>query len=150
MRSRAAALYRRNNCFFGPEPDDRSACRTAVAGRPIAAYRILSSRVPRAREKKQRYTRGITVPGGQPGLNYRVNNDRCVRSRLAGRIDGTVSFALVSTSPANRHRSARFPIAYEALDERRRSPSPSRDAQFYVLSARDLIGYRPGYANGNQ
>lgn len=34
-------------------------------GRPIAAYRILSSRVPRD-EKEKHYTHGVTVPGKQP------------------------------------------------------------------------------------
>lgn len=58
MKSGAAALYRRNNCFFGPEPDDRSTCRTAVAGRPIAAYRILSSRVPRDEKETALHARG--------------------------------------------------------------------------------------------
>lgn len=76
--------------------------RLVGAGCPIAAYRILSSRVPRE-EKEHARDNGA---GQTTGLNYRVNNDRSVRSN---RQDCP---SLMSTSPINRHRSARFLIVH--------------------------------------
>lgn len=70
---------------------DRLVDRCPVeVGRPIAAYRILSSRVTRAREKEKKkerrhYTGGVTVPGGNSLELYRVNNDRSTRSRRMDR-----------------------------------------------------------------
>jgi len=91
--------------FLWAGADDRSACRTAGYGRPIMAYRILSSHV--LRDKKKHYTHDrIMVSVQTTSLNYHINNDRSVRSCLIERIDR--KWSLISALPVNQHRSARF------------------------------------------
>lgn len=103
------AHYRQNNCFFGTKRMIDCLIRPVKAGRPIAAYRILSGRVYNGTEKKSIvYHVELTVSNGQPDLNYRVNNDRSVRSRLAGAETDRRIVIRSYPSLINWHRSVWF------------------------------------------
>jgi len=82
---RSESRHSTKQLFLWAGADDRSVCRTAGYG-PIMAYRILSSRI--LRDKKKHYTHGgIMVSVQTISLNYRINNDRSVRSCLIERIN---------------------------------------------------------------